>query len=569
MSKKTLGRWTGSEDFSVILWDIAQLKQKAIFVGHQARVTSIAFDPDGKVIASAGLDQSIRLWSVDSSNAMAKIDSHEGDVRAMAFSPDGSIIASGVENRVQLWDVESRSFAGRLEESPGLIDAIAFRPDAKELAVSVGYTLSSDPVEIPKVQLWDLQSLQKIGAITGLTTKFLSVAYSPDDSMLAAGTRAETIQLWDLKSSTKLTGALIGHERKSVRFPGVGALDFSPNSRILATGGGDGVVRLWDPYKRLQLAILCGECAGRISSVAFDRSGDMLIVSQGQTVHFWDVNSRAELREPFVSENRPPKVAMSPHTTLLAISDGDDILLWELLKNEEIARLRGLPGIVVQSLAFGPNGLLLAAAFTDFSVRVWTVQNLSQIYALEMANVQTSLAFSRNGQLLVSGSRDGMIGIWDALSGQKVRELSGHTMEVTGLAFTSTGESLVSASRDGTLRVWESSQPTAVEDAREELAVPQQTALSPPYPNPSNHGVWFPYQLANDSDVTLSVFNISGQLVKTYELGWKTAGQYAQPGLAAHWNGKDQQGRELASGVYVIRFKAEEKLETRKLLLLR
>ena len=70
------------------------------------------------------------------------------------------------------------------------------------------------------------------------------------------------------------------------------------------------------------------------------------------------------------------------------------------------------------------------------------------------------------------------------------------------------------------------------------------------YPNPFNPATWIPYQLAQASDVTISIYSVSGQLVRTLDLGHKEAGSHTSKDKAVYWDGRNERGEDLASGVY-------------------
>ena len=96
---------------------------------------------------------------------------------------------------------------------------------------------------------------------------------------------------------------------------------------------------------------------------------------------------------------------------------------------------------------------------------------------------------------------------------------------------------------------------------------PQKTALLPNYPNPFNPETWIPYQLSESSDVTIEIYSSDGQLIRTLELGEKTAGLYQNKGTAAYWDGKNETGEGVASGVYYYTLTAGQYSATRKMLI--
>jgi len=99
------------------------------------------------------------------------------------------------------------------------------------------------------------------------------------------------------------------------------------------------------------------------------------------------------------------------------------------------------------------------------------------------------------------------------------------------------------------------------------ISNPTQTSLLPNYPNPFNPETWIPYQLAKPSDVTLAIYNVQGKVVRQLALGHRAAGVYYSRTRAAHWDGKNNLGEKVATGVYFVKFKAGNYTKTRKMLI--
>ena len=87
--------------------------------------------------------------------------------------------------------------------------------------------------------------------------------------------------------------------------------------------------------------------------------------------------------------------------------------------------------------------------------------------------------------------------------------------------------------------------------------VPQKTALLPNYPNPFNPETWIPYQLAEAADVTLTIYAVDGSLIRTLVLGHQSAGMYQNKSRAAYWDGRNEVGEPVASGVYFYTLSTE------------
>ena len=97
--------------------------------------------------------------------------------------------------------------------------------------------------------------------------------------------------------------------------------------------------------------------------------------------------------------------------------------------------------------------------------------------------------------------------------------------------------------------------------------LPDETRLHPNYPNPSNPETWIPYQLASPENVTLTIYTVNGQLIRTLALGYQPAGIYQNRSRAVYWDGKNELGEKVASGVYFYTFTAGDFTATRKMLI--
>ncbi len=102
-----------------------------------------------------------------------------------------------------------------------------------------------------------------------------------------------------------------------------------------------------------------------------------------------------------------------------------------------------------------------------------------------------------------------------------------------------------------------------------ESVIPNQTSLLPNYPNPFNPETWIPYQLAKSTDVALTIYSADGKVIRTLELGVKSAGIYQDRNRAAYWDGKNDIGESVASGVYLYTLTAGEFIATRKMLIMK
>ena len=99
--------------------------------------------------------------------------------------------------------------------------------------------------------------------------------------------------------------------------------------------------------------------------------------------------------------------------------------------------------------------------------------------------------------------------------------------------------------------------------------IPEETALLHNYPNPFNPETWIPYQLAESAEVTLTIYDMNGQVVRRLALGHQAAGMYRSRSRAVYWDGRNQLGESVASGLYFYTLTAGEFSATRRMLILK
>ena len=437
---------TASDDGTVRLWDAATGKLLMTLEGHSKPVNSVAFSPDGKILASASRDETegiVRLWDAANGKLLRTLR-HFGEVWGVAFSPDGKTLASGsVDKTVRLWDVKTGTEKTKLR-GPDLFYGVAFSPDGKTLAAG-----SNDRT----VHIWDVNEEMNQGIerkpLSGHLSQIYSVSFSPDGRRLASGSWDNSVRIWDMESE-KEPQVLWGH-----MLP-VTAVCFSPDGRILASASNDKTIRLWDTKTGKELATLPGHM-DTVRGIAFSPDGRTLAsVSDDKTMRLWDVPTEKDCGILSRCASAMWCAVFSPDGKTLASSGADPTIhLWDTKTGKE---RRALPGheLWVHGLNFSPDGRTLASGSDDNTIRLWDVKtgDYKKIRMEHMGRRDRvfGVAFSPDGKTLASTSPGrNAIRLWDVETLEQKAMVRGQG-GVYCVTFSPDGRSL--ASGGSTLILW-------------------------------------------------------------------------------------------------------------------
>ena len=438
------------------LWDTDTGKLRDTLDGYEEEILALAFSPDGTLLASSGgwPDYPIRLWEVATRRPRETRFDNTGSPYALSFSPDGkTLISGGRDNTVRLWDVQTGALKNRLKGHRDDVNAVIFSPDGEIFASG-----SDDGT----IRLWIARTGELLTILEGdakFSERIRSLAFSPDGTTLASA-KAKKIWLWNIHTK-QLSGILEGHGRD------VFAITFSPDGKTLASASWDWTLRLWNTFTEKPRKIF-GEHPSSAYTVAFSPDGKTIASANGGLIRIWDTQG-ASLRLWYARTgehlahytdhiDQVYTVAFSPNGKLLASSGLDSRLrLWDAGTGHHITTLRG-GGYTV---AFSPNGKLLANAYGGDGI-AGTI-GLWDPHTGELRDVLgpyhgslSCVAFSPDGKTLASGGQDSEIILWDIPTAQHRLSLTTqHTGAIYSIAFSPDGKTLASGSQDQTLRLWD------------------------------------------------------------------------------------------------------------------
>lgn len=383
-----------------------QLVVQSGFVGE---VSTMAFSPDGRWLASGGVDHLICLWDVATGHLVRKLEGHTGAVLTLAFSPDGALLASGSDDESTiLWDVATGKMRRRFLAPPGAVYQVAFSPDGRSLASGGGNG----------VAVWDISSgklLEAIGydALTGHLFGF-----TPDGHSLIVQGDKQT-GTWNLKLGRFSWQAPIEKgEQRRLRAT-------SADGRLLALEDGlDGYFVVWDAQTKKEISRISSEPIGLRNPAAFTPDGKILACQSDKkddAVRLWDVASGRELHA--LGKGLSTALAFSPDGQKLAVAR-QSIAIWDVATgSQELEVKRNLEPTRVLRFSETKDrpGLFLLTGNWSGSFQVWDLKSGSPV---RVAHYDSSRGanFERGpgGEIRVVSWQEGKAQLNDAITGGKL-----------------------------------------------------------------------------------------------------------------------------------------------------
>jgi WD40 repeat protein len=446
--------------------------------GHRLGLKDVAWSPDGRWIATASRDGTARLWEAETGAARFTLFGHAAEVVDIDWSPDSTRLVTGSgDGTTNLWRVTDGGAPPILslsaQDTRDSVRGVAFSPD--------GNRVMTGDNGITAVKVWDvsLKGNAEWANLPALPSYFRNAAFTADGRSIVASSAAGPASVWDAE-----TGELVTTLRPNGSTPAIDpllsqpsgsdvlAIAASPDGDLIATAGADGVTRLWDITTGTETATLgVAEPAGvqppppsAVYGLAWSSDGEFLA-----TVGFKEGRGVVRVVDrdgaPVAELDDDPgievtSVAFNPDGRLLATTRApldrfdprfDGLKVWDWRSDEAVTTITTPASRVV----FDPSGERIASSSGEGVAKVWDVRTGDELATLEGHTGRVlDVAFSPDGASIATAGADGTVRLWDADGGSQPLVLRGHRLAVGTVVFSPDGSKLASVSFDGTARVW-------------------------------------------------------------------------------------------------------------------
>lgn len=485
---------TGGIDGTIRIWDVGSGELVRALVGHGSYVYSLSWSPDGNSLASAGTwDGTIRIWDARNGMPLRTFKGHVAPVMHVVWSPDGTRLAAagGHSGWVWLWNARS-DHDDKLLEVGVDVYSVSWSPSCGHLAIS----MTQNPTAVVDLSVGKTTHTLGEPGIVSWTTR-----WSPDGTRLAIGTSTKT-SIWDW-------------ENDKVDWETVGAsysVAWSPDGATIATAASGGNIQLFDVTTKKRTKILDGAAATGLVW----REAEQLVVRGLYGISAWQPTAGKRIYDYAIAATNPPiwtagrpfvaglgtkKLSLydtltakvlktleghtAPVTTVswnrdnktLASGGADKVVcVWDTVSGK---LLRSHPDhtAALTSVAWSPDGKTLATGGQDSIVRLWSIAGKPEGTLEGHPKGVTELAWAPRGNLIAAGGADAVVKLWDIEKSRVMREINAF-QPVQSLAWNFDGSLLAGGTTDQLVRVWQTSNGQAVANLRMAGNPPSVTALA-------------------------------------------------------------------------------------------
>lgn len=611
---------SGSNDHLIKVWEVDTGQELATLRGHTDAVFAVSFSPDGSLIASGSADETVRLWNADTYQQIKVFQDHTGYVWTLDFSPDGTQLASGSwDGGVRLWNLEEFGESELLANFNTFVSVVDYSPNGKLLAVGLLNCESENTIRI-----WHLKSRKEFTAFE--TKSVHSLSFSPEHKgIVASGSSDGMIKMWNsIADNTPIPS--LPKSDTLIQTPYVtlawneafGAVYYE--IEIAKDKDFMDVVQSVTPTAYENFEYEVGSEVRywwHVRSCGFDEVG-----SWSSALSF---KTRPDLPEKSIIRVSPPRIQVYKNENFevdVKIENAKELAefqvdhftynpeVLELIELRNIGKIFGslnvtlverpkidneegtVSNIVVAkegNRAVSDNGILFTAKFESKSAGVSDLQ-LRNVVLGDLKHNRLKCEFVWGNVQVIERilsydiNKDGKIDILDlTLVGKNF-----------GKKIPPDAKPNPDLNRDGIVddkdlklvnehlgeNYYMPPEPPEFGPPPPPASAPAELKLQPiggqpknwlgqNYPNPFNPETWIPYSLSQNSQVTIDIYNSQGEKVRTLNPGYQLTGEYIDRGSAAHWDGRNELGEKVKSGVYFYSIHTHNFTKTKKMVILK